>query len=35
MTMTPGLRTFVLTVQITSTVGWVGAVGRVGFQSSK
>jgi hypothetical protein len=33
MTMTPDLRTFVLTVRITSTVGWVGAGGRVGCRS--
>jgi hypothetical protein len=35
MTVTPDLHTFVLTVDITSTVGWVGEVNRVGFQSSK
>jgi hypothetical protein len=35
MTMPPDLGKFVLAVQITATVGWVGAVGRVGFQSSK
>jgi hypothetical protein len=35
MTMTPDLCKFVLTMQITSAVSWVGAVGRVGFQSSK
>jgi hypothetical protein len=35
MTTTPDLRKFVPTRQITSTVGWVGAVGRVGFQGSK
>jgi len=35
MTVTPDLRTFVLIVHITSTVGWVGEVNRAGFQSSK
>ena len=26
MTMPPGLRTFMLTVHLTSSVGWLGAV---------
>jgi len=35
MTMAADRRTFVLTVEFTSTSCWVSAVGRVGFQSSK
>jgi hypothetical protein len=27
MTMTPGLRKFALTTHVTSSVGWLGAVG--------
>jgi hypothetical protein len=35
MTMTPDDGTFVVAVHISSTVGWVGAVGRVGLESNE